>query len=275
MLTVNTNMASANALNKLGKTTAKLKTSFERISSGLRINKAADDAAGLGMAENLDAAGKSLRQAMRNANDGVSVIEVAEGATNEVGNVIKRMRELAVQSSSETLDNTERAYISDEFTQLAGEVDRIASVTEFNGVQLADGSATTLNVQVGINDSVNDRIAVTLGDLRATTLGVDATAIDLSTAAGAQAALTDLDAALDMVNGYRSDFGASQNRLESSIRNLGTYTESIQGAESRIRDADYAYETAEMSKLQIMQQAGVAVLGQANQLSQSALRLIG
>lgn len=275
MLTVNTNMASANALNKLGKTTAKLKTSFERISSGLRINKASDDAAGLGMAENLDAAGKSLRQAMRNANDGVSVIEVAEGATNEVGNVIKRMRELAVQSSSETLDNTERAYIDDEFTQLAGEVDRIAAVTEFNGVQLSDGTATSLNVQVGINDSANDRIAITLGDLRATTLGVDATAIDLSSAAGAQAALTDLDAALDMVNGYRSDFGASQNRLESSIRNLGTYTESIQGAESRIRDADYAYETAEMSKLQIMAQAGVAVLGQANQLGQSALRLIG
>jgi flagellin len=275
MLAVNTNMASANALNKLGKTTAKLKTSFERISSGLRINKAADDAAGLGMAENLDAAGKSLRQAMRNANDGVSVIEVAEGATNEVGNVIKRMRELAVQSSSETLDNTERAYIDDEFTQLAGEVDRIAAVTEFNGVQLSDGTATTLNVQVGINDSANDRIAITLGDLRATTLGVDATAIDLSSAAGAQAALTDLDAALDLVNSYRSDFGASQNRLESSIRNLGTYTESIQGAQSRIRDADYAYETAEMSKLQIMAQAGVAVLGQANQLGQSALRLIG
>jgi flagellin len=274
MLAVNTNMASANALNKLGKTTAKLKTSFERISSGLRINKAADDAAGLGMAENLDAAGKSLRQAMRNANDGVSVIEVAEGATNEVGNVIKRMRELAVQSSSETLDVTERAYIQDEFAELAGEVDRIAQVTEFNGVALANG-ATTLNVQVGINDSANDRIAITLGDLRATTLGVDIGSISLATAAGAQAALTDLDAALDDVNGYRSDFGASQNRLESSIRNLGTYTESIQGAESRIRDADYAYETAEMSKLQIMAQAGVAVLGQANQLGQSALRLIG
>lgn len=275
MLTVNTNMPSANALNKLTQTTKKLSTSFEHISSGLRINKAADDAAGLGMAENLDAQGRSLRQAQRNANDGVSVLEVAEGATSEVANIIKRMRELAVQSSSETLDNTERAYIDDEFTQLAGEVDRIAQVTEFNGVKVSDGSNTQLDVQVGANNSANDRITLTLGDLRATMLGIDATSIDLSTSGGAQAALTVLDGALDDVNGYRSKMGASQNRLESALRNLGTYSESIQGAESRIRDADYAYETAQMSKLQIMQQAGVAVLGQANQLGQSALRLIG
>jgi flagellin len=275
MLTVNTNMPSANALNKLTQTTKKLSTSFEHISSGLRINKAADDAAGLGMAENLDAQGRSLRQASRNANDGVSVLEVAEGATGEVANIIKRMRELAVQSSSETLDNTERAYIDDEFTQLAGEVDRIAQVTEFNGVKVSDGSITQLDVQVGANNSANDRITLSLGDLRATVLGIDATSIDLATSGGAQAALTVLDGALDDVNGYRSKMGASQNRLESALRNLGTYSESIQGAESRIRDADYAYETAQMSKLQIMQQAGVAVLGQANQLGQSALRLIG
>lgn len=275
MLTVNTNMPSANALNKLTQTTKKLSTSFEHISSGLRINKAADDAAGLGMAENLDAQGRSLRQASRNANDGVSVLEVAEGATGEVANIIKRMRELAVQSSSETLDNTERAYIDDEFEQLAGEVDRIAQVTEFNGVKVSDGSITQLDVQVGANNSANDRITLSLGDLRATVLGIDATSIDLATSGGAQAALTVLDGALDDVNGYRSKMGASQNRLESALRNLGTYSESIQGAESRIRDADYAYETAQMSKLQIMQQAGVAVLGQANQLGQSALRLIG
>ncbi len=276
MLTVNTNMPSANALNKLTQTTKKLSTSFERISSGLRINKAADDAAGLGMAENLDAASRGLRQAMRNANDGVSVLEVAEGATSEVANIIKRMRELAVQSSSETLENTERAYIDEEFTELAKEVERIAQVTEFNGVSLTKGGAVTqIDVQVGVKDSANDRITLTMGDLRATVLAIDATTIDLSSAAGAQAALTDLDTALDTVNGYRSKMGASQNRLESAMRNLGTYSESIQGAESRIRDADYAYETAQMSKYQIMQQAGVAVLGQANQLGQSALRLIG
>lgn len=274
MLTVNTNMSSANALNKLTQTTKKLSTSFERISSGFRINKAADDAAGLGMAENLDAASRGLRQAMRNANDGVSVLEVAEGATGEVANIIKRMRELAVQSSSETLDNAERAYIDDEFTELSSEVERIALVTEFNGVSLTQGGAVTqIDVQVGVKDSANDRITLTLGDLRATALGIDT--ISLATAGGAQTALTDLDTALDTVNGYRSKMGASQNRLESAMRNLGTYSESIQGAESRIRDADYAYETAQMSKYQIMQQAGVAVLGQANQLGQSALRLIG
>jgi flagellin len=276
MLTVNTNMSSVNALNSLAGTTSKLKTSFERISSGLRINKAGDDAAGLAVAENLESATKGLRQAMRNANDGVSVVEVAEGAAGEVGTIIKRMKELAVQSSSETLNDDERVYIQDEFEQLSQEVDRIAQVTEFNGVALGGtGAATQLDVQVGINDSANDRITISIGDLRATALGVDTGSIDLSSAAGAQAALTALDGALDDVNGYRSDYGASQNRLESSMRNLTTYTESIQGAESRIRDADYAYETAQMSKLQIMQQAGVAVLGQANQLGQSALRLIG
>lgn len=276
MLTVNTNMTSVNALKNLGETTSKLKTSFERISSGLRINKAGDDAAGLGVAENLQSATKSLRQAQRNANDGVSVIEVAEGAAGEVGNIIKRMRELAVQSSSETLANSERAYIDDEFQQLAQEVDRIAGVTEFNGVALGGtGAATQLDVQVGINGTANDRITIDIGDLRATTLQVDNGSINLTTATGAQTALTTLDSALDTVNSYRSAYGASQNRLESAMRNLSTYTESIQGAESRIRDADYAYETAQMSKLQIMQQAGVAVLGQANQLGQAALRLIG
>ncbi|MCA9493243.1 MAG: flagellin FliC [Myxococcales bacterium] len=277
--TVNTNMAASNALNKLGQTTHKLGGAFERISSGLRINKASDDAAGLGMAENLDAEARGLRQAMRNANDGVSVIEVAEGAHGEVSNLVKRMRELAVQSSSETLADTERTYIQSEFTELSAEVERIAQVTEFNGQKIADGGAasglTQLNVQVGVNDSANDRIAIKITDLRATALGVDTGSIDLSTAAGAQTALTSLDTALDTLNTSRSDLGSVQSRLESAMRNLGTYTEHVEGAQSRIRDADFAYETAQMSKFQIMQQAGVAVLGQANQLNQGALRLLG
>lgn len=276
--TVNTNTAAGNALNKLGQTTSKLGGAFERISSGLRINKASDDAAGLGMAENLDAEARGLRQAMRNANDGVSVIEVAEGAHSEVGNIVKRMRELAVQSSSETLGTTERGYIQQEFTELSTEVDRIAQVTEFNGVKLTDGGAagpTQLNVQVGVNNTANDRIAIKITDLRATALGVDTGSIDLSTAANAQSALTSLDTALDTLNSNRSDLGSVQSRLESAMRNLGTYTEHVEGAQSRIRDADFAYETAQMSKYQIMQQAGVAVLGQANQLNQGALRLLG
>lgn len=273
MFSVNTNLASSNALTHLNQTNRKLGTAFERISSGLRINRAGDDAAGLGVSENLDAAGRSLRQAMRNANDGLSLIETAEGAAEEVGNIVKRMKELAVQSSSETLEDNERAYIQTEYDELVLEVDRIAAVTEFNGVALGDGTNATLDVQVGMNDTGNDRIAITLGDLTSGTLTVSGQ--DLATAGGAQAALTVFDAGLDMVNGYRAGLGATQNRIESSVRNLETYTENIGAAQSQIQDADFALETAQMSKFQIMQQAGVAVLAQANQVNQSALRLIG
>lgn len=274
-LTVNSNLASTTAVTSLSKTSRSLQASFARVSSGLRIASAADDAAGLGVAENLSAKAQGLRQAMRNTNDGVSVIEVAESAAGEVSNILKRMRELAVQSASETLENTERGYIQTEFAELASEVDRLASVSEFNGVQLGDGSVTTIAVQVGAGNTANDQISVSLGDLRGTTLGVDIASIDMSTAANASTALTGIDAALDTVNGYRATYGASTNRLESALRNLETYTEKIEGAESRIRDADFAYESAEMSKYQIMQQAGLAVLGQANQLNQGALRLLG
>jgi len=274
-LTVNTNMASMNALNNLNRTNRNLSSTLGRVSSGLRINNAGDDAAGLGVAENLQAAQRSLKAAQRNTNDGVSVIQVAEGATSEVANILKRMRELAVQSSSETLDNGERAYIQDEFVQLSGEVDRIANVTEFNGVALGNNSNPTLDVQVGINNTGNDRITITMGDLQSATLNVDTGSIDLSSAATAQTALTTLDASIDTVNGYRSDYGATSNRLQSAMRNLENYTQNLAGAESSIRDADFAFEAAEMSKFQIMQQAGVSVLGQANSMAQGAVRLIG
>jgi len=274
-LTVNTNMASMNALNALNKGSRSLAGAFRKISSGLRITQAGDDAAGLAVAENLDAAGRSLRQAMRNTNDGISVIQTAEGATAEVANILKRMRELAIESSSETLADTERAYIQDEYEQLEGEVDRISAVTEFNGVSLADGTNSTIDVQVGINDSADDRIAITLSDLRAATLGIDTASMDLSSAATAQSAIDEIDTALDTVNGYRSSFGAVQNRLESALTNLEIYTENLAAAESQVRDADFAFETAEMAKFQIMQQAGVAVLGQANAMNQAALRLVG
>ena len=274
-LTVNTNTSSMKGITQLAATSRSLSSTFERISSGLRINKAGDDAAGLGVAENLDATRRSLRQASRNANDGISMVETAEGSANEVGNIVKRMRELAVQSSSDTLGTTERGYIQTEFTELSAEVDRIANVAEFNGQKLADGTSASLQVQVGADNTANDRITVTLGDLTAVTLGVDSGSIDLSSAATARTALTGLDGAMDTINGYRAGFGASQNRLESSVRSLETYTDRIGSAESRIRDADFAYETAQMSRYQVMQQAGVAALGQANQINQSALRLIG
>jgi flagellin len=273
-LTVNTNMASVDAINQLSSSTRKLSGSFERVASGLRINKAADDAAGLGVAENLSAASQSARQAMRNTNDGISLIQTAEGATGEVANILKRMRELAVQSSSDTLDVGERQYIEDEYTAMVGEVERISQVTEFNGVALTNGNSPAINVQVGINNTGNDRIAITMGDLRATVLGIDTGSVSLATVTGARSAIAIFDTALDSVNSVRSGFGAAQNRLESSMRNMEVYVENISAAESRIRDADYAFETAEMAKHQILQQAGISVLAQAKSINQGVLSLI-
>jgi len=273
MLTINTNMPSVNALKNLNNTVKNLNNTFQRISSGLRINKAGDDAAGLGVAENLDMEYRGVRQAMRNANDGVSVVNIAEASANEVGNIIKRMRELAVQSSSGTLATTERAYIQTEFVQLTSEIDRIANTTEFNGVKLANASGT-VNVQVGVNNSANDRIAITLGNLTSGAGGLSITGA-LNSASAAQTALTVLDGAMNKVNSFRANFGAVQNRFESALRNLDTYSENILAGQSRIRDADFAYETAQSAKNQILQQSGVAVLAQANQLNQAALRLVG
>ena len=273
-ITVNTNTAANSALNQLGRTGRRLNKSFERISSGLRIVNAADDAAGLGVAENLKVAYGSAKVAARNIGDGISMVAVAEGATSEITNILGRIRELAVQSASETLDDTERAYIQDEYAAISLEIDRIASVTQFNGIQLADGSLATVAVQVGINNTANDQIDITLGDLRATTLGVDTGSISLSSASGASAALTFIDAAFDAVSAYRSDFGAAENRLASSLNNIEVFAENTKSAESQIRDADFGEETADLSKWQIMQQAGVAVLAQAKNINQGALQLL-
>jgi flagellin len=263
------------ALGHLNRTNRGLKGTFARISSGMRINSASDDSAGLAMAENLQSDFMSLNQSVRNTNDGISVLQTAEGATNEVSDILKRMRELAVQSSSETLHNNERVYIQDEFNQLTEEIDRIAQVTEFNGIALGNNANSKLDVQVGIYNTANDRIAINLGDLRSTTLGVDTGNVNLANVASAQSALQTLDTALNTMNQYRSDYGAVENRLNSALNNLEIYRENISSSESRIRDADYALETAEMNKYNIMQQAGVAILSQANNISQGALRLIG
>jgi flagellin len=274
-IVVNSNTTAMNALGHLNRTNRGLTSTFARISSGLRINSASDDGAGLAVAENLEADARSLKQAQRNTHDGISVVQTAEGATNEIGDILKRMRELAVQSSSETLHNNERSYIQDEFEQLTAEVDRIADVTEFNGIALGNNANSQLNVQVGIRNTADDRVAIELGDLRASALKVNTGSVSMSTVTSARSALQTIDTALDSVNSYRSDYGSVQNRLESALNNLETYTENVAGAESRIRDADFAFETAEMSKYNIMQQAGVAILSQANGISQGALRLIG
>jgi len=271
-MSVRTNVASLMAAGNLAQTNKSLSSTLGRISSGLRISTASDDAAGLGVATNLETDAKSVSQAMRNANDGISMIQTAESASNEVVDILQRMRELAVQSSSETLDDDERSYISDEFDELSDEIARIANVTEFNGIDLADGTTTQVDVQVGIQNDTSSRITLELGDLTTTTLGLSST--DLSDVTGAQSAIEDIDAALDTVNGYRSDLGSVQNRLDSAISNSQSYLEALSSAQSAIQDADFAQETSEMTKLQIMQQAGVAALAQAKNMNQSVISLL-
>jgi len=271
-MTVRTNIAAMKATGQLSLTQKNLSKSLGRISSGLRINSAADDAAGLGVATALETSILSTHQAMRNANDGISIIQTAESATNEVTDILQRMRELAVQSASQTLADEERSYINDEFVELRSEVARIASVTEFNGVALADGNTTQIDVQVGINNDSASRITISLGELTNTALNL--LTVDLGSVTGARGALDVLDTALGSVNSSRSLFGAVQNRIDSALNNSQIYVEALSAAESQIRDADFATETSELTKLQIMQQAGVAALAQAKNVNQSVISLL-
>ena len=273
-MTVRTNVAAMMASGSLGRTNKALTESLSKISSGLRITKAADDAAGLGVATNLETSVTSTRQAMRNTNDGISIIQTAEGATNEVTDILQRMRELAVQSASETLDDDERSYITDEFSELSDEVARIAEVTEFNGLQLANNDNTQLDVQVGIQNASTSRITIDLGDLRATSLAVDTANVSLANVTSAQEAIDNIDTALDSVNSYRSAFGSVQNRLDSALNNSQVNIEQLASAQSSVMDADFATETSNLTKLQIMQQAGVASLSQAKNINQSVISLL-
>ena len=272
IMSVRTNIASMTAAGQLGRTNKGLANSLGKISSGLRINSASEDAAGLGVATNLESQVISTRQAMRNTNDGISIIQTAESAANEVTDILQRMRELAVQSSSETLADTERSFITDEFNQLRSEVSRIASVTEFNGLQLADGTTSSLSVQVGIQNASSSRIDITLGDLTTSGLGIDS--LDLSSVSSARASIDSLDTALNSVNSFRSQFGAVQNRLDSALNNSQINVEALSGASSQIMDTDFATETSNLTKLQIMQQAGVASLAQAKNINQSVISLL-
>ncbi len=273
-ITVRTNASAGRALTDLNKTSRSLSRSFERISSGLRISRAADDAAGLGVAENLRAQQTSAVVAARNTNDGISAISVAEGATNEVSNLLIRMRELAVQSSSETLGATERGYAQTEFASLQSEADRIANVTEFNGTKLTDGTTADLDIQVGVNNTADDKVNVAFTSLALTDLNTNLSTRTISTAANAQLALDDIDSAISAVNSARASYGSSENRLNSALNNIETFGQTVQAAESQIRDADFGAETAALSNKQILQQAGVSILGQAKQINQAALSLL-
>ena len=274
-LTVNTNLSALGAANSLNSTQGQLSSTLARVSSGLRVTKAADDAAGSAVAMNLKTSARSGRQAIRNSNDGISVIQTAEAATKEVLNILDRMRELSVQSASETLEDGERAYIDAEFDQLRQEIGRISAATEFNDVKLADGTVSSLTVQVGVSSGTESQVDITLGNLTVTGLSMAGTAIDLSKASSAKSAIDTIDTAMDSVNKIRSDYGAVQNRLSSAINNTTSYVEALDSAASQIRDADYAHETAEMTRLQVMQQAGVASLAQARSMNTSVIGLLG
>jgi len=272
-MSIRTNVSSLNAQRNLSATQMQLDSSLSKLSSGYRITKAGDDAAGLGISVNLESQIRSYNQAVRNANDGTSVVQTAESSLNEQSNMLSRLRELAMQSASDGIGDTERGYIQQEVTQQIGEIDRVANATEFNGQKLLDGSAATLDFQVGIrNVAANDRISVSTVDATAATLGV--AALDLSTKANAQAALDTIDTALETVSTARATLGAAGNRFSTAQASIQASSESLSAANSRIRDVDVAEETSRMSRANVLMQAGVSVLAQANQSPQLALKLL-
>ena len=278
-ISINTNVGSLNAQRNLNRTQTSQARNLARLSSGLRINQASDDAAGLAISEKLNSQVRSLSQAQRNANDAVSLLQTAEGAMNETSGLLIRMRELSVQSANDTVGSTERQFLQNELSDLRDEVNRIAEVTEFNGTKLIDGTATSLTFQVGINNTTNDRISVGINDMHATALGTSAAAnlstVNINTITGAQSALSVLDDAITDVSAGRAELGAVQNRMAVSIQNLATAGENLAAANSRIRDADIAQESAALTKNSILMQAGVSVLAQANQQPALALSLLG
>jgi flagellin len=271
---VNTNVASVFVQKNLSTSQRRLEGNFEKLSSGLRINRASDDAAGLGVSEIMRAEIKSLRVASRNTADGINMVQVAEGGLGETTALLSRMRELAVQSSSGLLQAQERGYLATEFVALQGEMDRIAETTAFNGLQLSDGANASVDIQVGQFAAATNRLTVTLQDARSATLLVGTANADLTTAITSQTAITSIDTALDSVNTSRASYGAVQNRLSTAMRNTESYTEKLIATESTMRDVDFASETADLTRNQVFQQAGVAILSQANQSPQAALSLL-
>lgn len=274
-LRINTNTASLNAQRVLWGTKAGLDKSMEKLASGYRINRAGDDAAGLAISENLKAQVRGLKQASRNAQDGISLVQVAEGAMNEVSSVLIRLRELSVQAASDTIGPVERQFLNVEYDQLVSEIDRIAEGTEFNGTQLLAGVGSILDFQVGTrNNPEIDRISfdASKADANSSALGVNLTSV--ADKASAQNALAAIDTAIVSVSAMRADFGAIQNRLQSTQNNIQVSVENMSAANSRIRDVDIAEETSEMTKNNILLQAGTSVLAQANQHANIALGLL-
>ncbi|MFT4513104.1 MAG: flagellin [Planctomycetota bacterium] len=272
-LRVNTNIASINAQRNTAQVTARLAGNYRRLSTGLRISTAADDAAGLAISERLRSQIRSLSQASRNANDGISLVQVGEGALNEVSNILVRLRELAIQSANGASSSADKDTIAEEFGSLVNEINRIAQSTEFNGIRLLDGSSSSVTFQVGINTTVGiDQLNVSLTPSLSTSLGLST--IDVGSGGSTSYAISQIDTAIGSVAQLRGRFGSLQNRLQSTIANLGVAAESLSAAESRIRDVDVAYETAQLTRNNILQQASISILSQANQQPQAALQLL-
>ncbi|KMQ52991.1 Flagellin protein FlaA [Chitinispirillum alkaliphilum] len=280
---INHNISSMVTQGTLNRVNREMSTSLERLSTGLRINRASDDAAGLGVSENLRTQVRGTAQARRNAQDGIAALTIAEGAANEISDILQRMRELAVQSANDTLTDTERAYTNQEFQQLISEIDRIAEVTNYNGMKLiSDTEGHTTNTRFGVGEGSNvwidanasdsDRIQVQIAVLSTEGLNIDDQ--DLTDQASSVEAITALDAAIDDVNTMRSDMGAYINRLDHAINNLTISNTNQQAAESLIRDVDFAHESSRFTRNQILTQSGTAMLAQANMVPQSVLSLI-
>ena len=275
-LRIGTNVQSLAAQRHLGINNDNQKDSLEKLASGTRINRAADDAAGLAISENMRAGIRSIRQGVRNANDGIAMIQTAEGGMNEIANILVRFRELSIQAASDTIGDTERGFIDKEVQQLKAEVDRNAHSTEFNGHKLLNGEGDTLDIQIGIKNNPNeDRFSYDTSktNVTASALGVDG--MSVTDKASAQGNLEVVDNAIKVLSQNRAEMGALQNRLQSSVNSATIYDENLSAARSRIYDVDMASETAELTKQNILNQAGVSVLSQANQNNMLALKLLG
>jgi flagellin len=277
--TINTNLVSLNAQRNLNVSQNSLAVSMQRLSSGLRLNSAKDDAAGLAIAERMNAQVRGMNVAIRNANDGISLAQTAEGALSNVGDALQRMRELAVQARNSTNTNADKASLQQEFLALQSEIGRVLAGTSFNGSTILGAGAGTLTFQIGANTTANDTITVVTGNMVTNSSIAAITGTSASIGSGVSAAaiasvIDNLDAALDTVNSTRATFGATQSRFDAVIANLQVAVENQSAARSRIMDADFAAETANLSRAQILQQAGTAMIAQANTLPQSVLTLL-
>jgi flagellin len=272
-LRVNTNVASINAQRNLASVNDALANNFRRLATGLRIATAADDAAGLAISERLRAQIRSLDQAKRNANDGISLVQTAEGALNEVNSILVRLRELSVQSANGATSNNDRETLDEEFQALVSEINRIGRTAEFNSIKLLDGSTSSVSFQVGFGTTAGiDTLSVSLSPSLSTSLNLNT--LDIGSGGNSSLAITNIDAAINTVSSLRGRLGALQNRLGSTINNIAISVENLSAAESRIRDVDVAYETAQLTRNSILQQASISILAQANSRPTSALTLL-